>query len=51
MEGIKEGGRAKEESIIRNMLQMGDFTLDKIAAIVGAPVSQVEAVANGINLT
>ncbi|MBQ9875205.1 MAG: hypothetical protein IJM30_12165 [Thermoguttaceae bacterium] len=49
-QGRKEGERKKEESIIRNMLQMGGFTLDKIATIVGAPVSQVEALANGANL-
>ena len=49
-QGRKEGEREKEESIIRNMLQMGGFTLDKIATIVGAPVSQVEALANGMNL-
>ena len=49
-EGREEGEREKEESIIRNLLQMGGFTLDKIATIVGAPVSQVEALANGMNL-
>ena len=49
-EGRKEGEREKEESIIRNMLRKGGLTLETIAEFVGAPVSQVEALANGMNL-
>ena len=49
-QGREEGGREKEESIIRNMLRKGGLTLETIADFVGAPVSQVEALANGMNL-
>ena len=45
-----EGEREKEEAIIRNMLQKGGLTVETIADFVGAPVSQVEAIANGMNL-
>ena len=47
---MREGRDNERASIIRNMLQKGGLTLETIAEFVGAPVSQVEALANGMNL-
>ncbi|MBQ9874486.1 MAG: Rpn family recombination-promoting nuclease/putative transposase [Thermoguttaceae bacterium] len=49
-EGRDEGRDEAYGSVIRNMLRMGGFTLDKIAEIVGIPVAQVEDLANKTSL-
>ena len=46
----EEGREEERERVARNLIQTGGITLDQIAEVVGIPVVQVEALANGMNL-
>ncbi|MBQ9875204.1 MAG: hypothetical protein IJM30_12160 [Thermoguttaceae bacterium] len=47
---IRLAREEERERVARNLIQTGGITLDQIAEVVGIPVVQVEALANGMNL-